>query len=111
MMCFYDLNSPINFRWVRLPAGIGTGAGAPPLDPYHPVFMALNKHPQCKVYVDGQPFRFLTPHMGQPEAIPVLESGYEEWGGPGNQAILVCNAPSQHSHVTALQHPRAPTQA
>lgn len=29
MMCFYDLNSPINFRWVRLPAGIGTGAGAP----------------------------------------------------------------------------------
>ena len=70
--------------------------------------MALNKHPQCKVYVDGQPFRFLTPHMGQPEAIPVLEIGYEDWGDPGNPAILVCNALSQNSHVTDLQHPRDP---
>lgn len=67
--------------------------------------MALNRHPQCKVFVHDRPFRFLTPHMGKPEIIPALEIGYEDWGDPGNPAILVCNALSQNTHATDLQHP------
>lgn len=70
--------------------------------------MALNKHPNSKIHISHEPFQFETPYLGRPEAIPVLEIGYEDWGDPRNPAILVCHALSGNTHATDLETPNDP---
>ena len=67
--------------------------------------MALNKHPQTRIYVANEPFEFETPHMGKPEIIPVLEIAYEAWGDPRHPTVLVCDALSGNTHVTDPDYP------
>jgi homoserine O-acetyltransferase/O-succinyltransferase len=70
--------------------------------------MALNKHPNAKVYVHSKPFEFETPYLGKPEFIPVLEVAYESWGDPRHPAVLVCHALSGNTHATDLEFPDDP---
>lgn len=70
--------------------------------------MALNKHPDTKIYVHDEPFEFETPYLGRPEIIPVLEIGYEAWGNPRNPAVLVCHALSMNTHATDPEFPDDP---
>lgn len=61
--------------------------------------MPLNKHPNTKVRVLEIPFEFETPYMGNPEIIPTLEVGYEDWGNPENPTVLVCHALTGNTHA------------
>jgi len=73
--------------------------------------MALNKHPNARIYVHHEPFEFETPYLGKPEVIPLLEVGYEAWGDPRHPAVLVCHALSLNTHVTDPDFPDDPRRA